>query len=108
MREISEADWRIFRRLHLVARQRFCEHVLLHTIGITLYQKLSPHEAYLELSRAMRKYDKECAKLFDDSRRSTALLQLAALRSAGWVCDEDLARFSEETRATVSVLRRGN
>ncbi|OWK35784.1 peptide ABC transporter substrate-binding protein [Fimbriiglobus ruber] len=101
---ISEPDWKLFRHLHAVALDRFCYRVLAEVNRITADSSLTHHARYLEVVKLVDRRDRECAELFDDLRRSTALLQLARIRSLDLVTDEEFAQFSPETRGVVESI----
>lgn len=90
--------------MHPVALERFCEQVLSEVGQSISDTRKSAHERYLAVYRMLKRRDKELAKAFDDMRRSTALLQLAVIRSQGLLTDEEFARFSPEARAVVQVF----
>jgi hypothetical protein len=104
-RQISESDWKLFRQLHPVALERFCEGVLSE-LGPLLASDTgkSAHERYVALYRLLERRDKELAEAFDDLSRSTAPLRLAVIRSRGLLTEEEFARFSSETRGAVQVF----
>jgi hypothetical protein len=104
MREIKESDWKVFRKLHPVAVERYCERVLAESELLHRDTSRSAHERYLALYQLFRERDKELARLFDDLRRSTALFQIAAIKGRGLFTDEEFAQFSEETQRLVAVL----
>jgi hypothetical protein len=104
-RTILESDWKLFRALHPVALERFCEQVLSEVGQLASEADKSAHERYLGVYQLLRRRDKELAQAFNDLRRSTALLQLAILRARGLVTDEEFARFSPETRAVLQVYQ---
>jgi hypothetical protein len=106
-RDISESDWKLFRQLHPLALHRFCERALSEVGRLASETGKSAHERYLTVFRLLQRRDKELAEAFNDLRRSTALLQLAILRSRGLVTDEEFARFSPETRGAVQVFLGG-
>jgi hypothetical protein len=106
MREIKESDWKVFRKLHPVAVERYCERVLAESESLHRDTSRSAHERYLALYQLFRERDKELARLFDDFRRSTALWQIAAIKGRGLLTGEEFAQFSEETRNLVAVLLR--
>jgi hypothetical protein len=62
------------------------------------------HEAYLELWDLIEKEDAEIGIMFNDLRRSTALIKLAQWHSHGLLSESDLALFTEETRNTVKAI----
>jgi hypothetical protein len=103
-RDIPERDWKSFRDIHPVARARFCERVLSEIASASSAPGQSAHERYLQVFGIVRDKDKELAMLFDNPRRSNALAQLSAIASAGLVTDEELSRFSPETRKAISVF----
>ncbi len=103
-RQISEADWRILRRLEPIARNRFCDRVLTEVVGRATDATVGSHERYLAVYRLLEKHDRAMSGAFDDLRRSTAFLQLARMRSLGLVTEEEFARFSPETRQVVAVF----
>jgi hypothetical protein len=104
MRQISESDWKKFRQLHPLALERFCERVLSEVGPLAAASGKNAHERYLAVYQLIHKRNKELAQAFDDFRRSTALHQLALLRSWGLVTDEEFARFSFETQNVVQVF----
>ena len=107
-REIRESDWKILRQLHKIALDRFCEHVFSEIEGIAADQSTSPYERYVSLYKTVQSRDKEISNLFDNLKRSTALLQIAALHAHGLLENEEYMRFSEETRAVVAEFLDDN
>ena len=107
---IPEADWKLLRQLQPAALERFCQRVLSEVERIAADAGQTNHERYLALHELMRRRDKELADAFDYLRRSTAIFQLARMRSLDLVTDDELSRFSPETRDAVgalAALRRG-
>jgi len=104
MREIKEADWKIFRQLHAVALERFCQRVLDDSERLHGDTRHSAYERYVAIYRLFDERDKEVARLFNDLRRSTALWQIAALKGRGLLTKEEFARFSQETQSLVAAL----
>lgn len=98
--EIRESDWQAFRRLYPIALERFCQRVLAEVELLASNAQISAHERYREIYSLMRERDKELASLFNDFRRSTAMIQLMYFRSRGLLTPEELALFSEEARQT--------
>jgi hypothetical protein len=104
MREINESDWKIFRQLHAVALERFCQRVLEDSERLHGDTSHSFYERYVAIYRLFDERDKEVARLFNDLRRSTALWQIAALKGRGLLTEEEFARFSQETQSRVAAL----
>jgi hypothetical protein len=103
-RTIRESDWKLFRELHPVALERFCQRVLAEVEQIASFADKTNHERYLAVSQLLKRRDIELAKAFDDARRSTALQQLACLQTEALLTEVEMARFSLETRETVRAL----
>ena len=104
MREIKESDWKILKKLHPVALERFCEKVLEEIDSIKSDSTKSFHKKYLDIYDLTRRRDREMARIFDNPRRSVALGQLTQMKASGLVTEEELSHFSQETRDRVEVL----
>jgi hypothetical protein len=102
--EIPEADWRILRSIKDAALERFCARALRDAAEVIADRSVGSHESYLRLFRLMEERDEELAGAFNDLRRSQALLQLAVMRRLGVVTDDEMARFSDETRERVARI----
>jgi hypothetical protein len=95
-RDISEADWKVFRPLRQLALDRFCERILAEARLLVSGPLASSHERYITLYRMMRRQDKELARRFDGFSRSRATNQLLWFRHDKLLTDEEFARFSPE------------
>jgi hypothetical protein len=103
-RGIPEADWKVFRQLHPLALDRFCQRVLAEVGRLAAETGAGSHQRYLAVFKLLQRRDEELADSFDNPRRSTALIQLARIRAEGLLTDEEFARFSAETRASVQLF----
>ena len=99
MNRIPESDWKEFRKLREVARERLCERILAEVCDLAAAPRKSYHERYLAVFQAIQERDKDIALVFDDARRSTAVLQLRTMVSMGIVDQTELEPFSEQTQA---------
>lgn len=75
-RRISEADWKIWRRLHLLALNRYCRKVFtdiakLHDAPGT------DHERYVKLYQLVKRRDIQLGEIFDGPKRSDAYFRIA-------------------------------
>ena len=98
MGEITEPDWRVLRRVHPLALERFCERVLAEINRVSLDGAKDHHTRYLQIFRIIEQRDQEMARLFDNPRRSHALTMLAQIRSQGLLTEDEffsLSRISE-------------
>lgn len=106
MGEIKESDWKVLRRVHPLALERFCERVLAE-IERVLHDGANGHHArYVQIFRIMQQRDREIARIFDNPRRSQALTMLALIRSHGLLTEDEFSSLSPETRATIQMLLR--
>ena len=103
-RTIPEADWKIFRQLHPIALERFCQRVLAEVSQLATASDGSSHDRYLALFKLIQERDEELGATFDDFRRSTAFQQLARIQFHDLLTEEEFARFSPETRAVVQFF----
>jgi hypothetical protein len=108
VRDIPESDWKVFRTVRAAAIDRYCTRVLQECTAVIDDRSSTSHERYLELFRLLRERDGDLADVFNNPRRSTALIQLARLRGLDLVTDAELARFSRETREFVTALVTGD
>ena len=104
MREIKESDWEILRELHPIALERFCRQILSEVEQIDAERTKSFHQKYLDIFRLVQQRDREIVRVFDNLRRSTALVQLAEIESRGLLNSDEYLRFSEGTRNTIAHL----
>ena len=98
---IPERDWRVFRELHPVWIERFCEQVNSELVSRLSDERLSAYERYLKAYRFIVARDRELGEAFNDFRRSTAVIQIRIIRGLGLIRDDELARFSDSTRTFV-------
>ncbi len=103
--QMKESDWKIFTAVKAEALQDFCHAILQESQTIIADSGLSPHERYLALYELIDERDSEIASLFNDHRRSIALVQLANLRSHGLVKDEQVSSMSEEMQKRTDPKR---
>ncbi len=101
MQKIPERDWKRMRKMEKELLNMACERILLKVDKILKERKGKEHEAYLELFRLLDEEDKDIAIMFDDLRRSNALVKLVAWKNNGLFTDEQFTEFSEETQEFV-------
>ncbi len=69
-RDIPERDWKVFRQIHPIARDRFCEDVLSKIGRASSASGQSAHHRYLKVFELLSDKDKQLAALFDKSNQS--------------------------------------
>jgi hypothetical protein len=103
-RTITEADWKLLRRIHPLALERYCERTLAEVERVTHNSAQSAHQRYLEIFKIIEQRDREMASIFNDPMRSNALTMLARIRAAGMFTEGEFSRLSPETRSDVELL----
>jgi hypothetical protein len=101
--EIKESDWKVFRRLHSIALERYCRRVL-EEIRVAAECKGDYHDCYRRLYRLIRERDKTMAVVFDDPRRSTAFILLVNMIGEELLTKEELKQFSLETQKRIEAI----
>jgi hypothetical protein len=103
-RTIAEADWKVLRRIHPLALERYCELVLAEIDRVTHDRTQSSHQRYLEIFKIVEQRDREMSGIFNDPRRSNALTMLARIRAAGVLTEDEFSSLNPETRGAVELL----
>ena len=102
--KITESDWKLFRKLHEIAVERFYQRTVSEIERLLLEKNGTNRDQFWNAFELMNQRRKEASGLFDDLRRSTALVQLALIYSNGLLTSEEMFRFSPETRAMVQTF----
>lgn len=98
---IPESDWKLLRRLHPIALDRFCASALRECAEVASAGEETNHERFLTLCRLVAERNHNLADAFDDMRRSRAWERIAGMRVLGVITDEEFQEFSEQTQTTV-------
>ena len=81
-----------------------CEQIL-GAVGNEIINKGNEnHKAYLEVWEKIQAGDDDIAEMFNDLRRSNAVLKLAAWKRYGLLTESELHGFSEETQSVVLAI----
>ena len=94
-RQFLESDWKVFRKLRVLALDRFCQRVLDEIRQCAAAPDKSNHERYLAVYRLLHERDEQVADMLNNPRRSSALIQLARIQAERLLTDEEFARFSD-------------
>ena len=101
---MKESDWKLFRKLREIALERFSHSILDEIAAASAQDAKSYHQRYLDVFKLVRERDRQMAAAFDEPRRSTGISQLALMVASGWLTNEDLTQFPEETRSAVEDI----
>lgn len=99
-----ERDWKVLRELHPIALERYCRRLLPEIAAILGDTGQSHHQRYLAVAEVVDRRDREMIAIFDDMRRSMALIRIGAIRRLGLFTEEEFARFTDEMRGEVERL----
>jgi hypothetical protein len=102
--DIAESDWKIFKELHPIALDRFFTRSVKEIRSALETKDKSAKEQFWRAFDLADKDRKQAAQLFDDYRRSTAMLMTAALFRRNLITEPELNRFSQELREQVKSL----
>jgi hypothetical protein len=101
---IAEPDWKVLRRVHPLALERYCERVLAEIERVTHNTAQSTHQRYLDIFKIIEQGDREIASIFNDPKRPNALTMLARIRAAGLLTEAEFSSLSPETRSAIELL----
>lgn len=104
MNRIAEKDWKTLRSLKDQKLSAACDKIFQRVEAIAKNRGDKTHQAYLKLWKVLNQADQEIVAMFDDLRRSTAIVKLAHWRKYGILSDDELSRFTTETQATIRSL----
>lgn len=103
--DITEKDWKLFKKIHPIALERFSERVLNASQGIFSNEQLSAHDKYIQLYEIFHQSNKRMAQLLDDYRRSTAIMQINLLFAESLITQAELSQFSAEIQNICLTFR---
>ncbi len=104
---ISEADWKIYKRIYSLAADRYSQRLLDDAARICGDETRSSQDRHIELSRLVRDRDKEMGRIFDGLGRSSAAFCLVMMRHHKLVTDDELESFSLDLQQAIQPLGWG-
>ena len=99
---IPESDWKLFRQLHPIALGCYCQQVLDEIAQSVADTEETPHERYLKIYQVVQQRDRTISEAFNDLQRSTAIMQLLTIYSHGLITEDEIGRFTQDTRDMIS------
>jgi len=104
MKAIAEKDWKLLRALKEEKLNKSCGDIL-GRIDTEIKKKGNEnHKAYLKVWEIVDSGDNEIAEMFNDLRRSNAVLKLVAWKRNGLLTEKELNEFTEETRSSIEAI----
>ena len=105
MKNIPERDCKVLRSLQKGLLENYCDNSLAKLKAIHENSRESSHNRFIALYNTIEKENEELGYLFDDLRRSRALLTLIQWRRADLLTDEMLEKLTAETQATIEAMQ---
>jgi hypothetical protein len=72
--------------------------------AISANEEKSFHQRYLSVFDIIEKKNKDMSYLFDNPRRSSAILQLKAIYNCGLLYENEVSRLSQELRELLAAF----
>ncbi len=105
MQHIEESDWRHLRNLQPVLLDRYCRRILSEVEDLVSKHEDPAHPRYLAMYKLIHDRDRELGGMFNDVRRSNALIRILLLRRNGVFTDDEFSGFGEETKSRIIALQ---
>lgn len=103
MYRISEPDWIIFKRHHLIVHETFVRGVLADFRRLMHDESMTDIERFQSITQVVQKAQKKENALFLDYRRSTAIRFIRSFRVEKLLSEYQMAEYSEELREFLRV-----
>lgn len=87
---------------------RYCQKVLREISILGSEENKSDHEHYLAVYQEVQKHDREIGLLFNNPRRSSALMQLMAINDRDLFTEEELSLFSTDIHEMLTRFSNQN
>ena len=104
MSQIPEQDWKKLRSLKDKVLNAVCADILDEINKVYLSKGNENHKAYLETWDIINRKNNDIADMFDDLRRSNAIFKIALWYGNGYLTDNELKEFTDQTYNTIKYL----
>lgn len=104
MKQIPEGDWKSVNIHKEQLRERFCDGVIQKLHQVFESRQEASHQTYCSMRKLLNLEDETLSFMFDDVKRTTAIMKLALWKKNGFLTDEAFSQYSEETRSKVISL----
>jgi len=104
MSDIPEQDWKKIRSLKDKILNAVCADILDEINKEYMAKGNENHKAYLKTWDIINTKDKDIADMFNDLRRSNAILKAALWYKKGYLTDNEVKEFTDQTCKTIQTL----
>ena len=101
MNSITEKDWKLLRSMKEEKLNRTCGEILQKLGKEIDFEDNGEHQSYLKVWEILNSEDKKVCDMFDDLKRSNAILKLALWKQNGLLTEQEINIFSEQTRSAI-------
>ena len=98
---IDEKDWKLMRSMKERLLDHACSRILTKIEQLIQNGSDSAHDTYLQVWKTLKSEDKDIAIMFDDLKRSNAILKLAIWKKYGIISDKEMKSFTEDTQERI-------
>jgi hypothetical protein len=103
-RDILESDWKVFKKLHPIAMERFFQRAVKEMRPLLDIDGTPAKDQFWDVLNLATERRKLAATLFDGPSRSSAILLIAGIARHKLVTEEELAGFSAEARQQIQGM----
>ncbi len=103
--DIPERDWKYMKLINADLLDLLCKRINKQSIAILKEDNGSEHKTYLKLYRHIQESDDVIGECFNDWRRSTLIMRLAAIQKHGLLLPDHLKQLTEKTQETLKALK---
>ena len=104
MNSIVEKDWKLLRSMKEEKLNRACEGILQKVSKEIEFEKNEGHKSYLKVWKILNSEDRKICEMFDDLKRSNAILKLVSWKQNGLLTEQEISKFSQKTRLTIDMI----
>ncbi|OEU72643.1 MAG: hypothetical protein BA864_13395 [Desulfuromonadales bacterium C00003093] len=104
MSKILEKDWKKARSMKNGTLDLACQRILDSVSKIISDKEKSAHARYLELWKILEMEDDNISLMFNNMKRSSAIIQLARWKFNDLISERDLESFSPDTHKAINTL----
>ena len=105
---IIEKDWKLIRSMKDQKLNDASLRIINKVRSVTKECSNNAHKTYLDMWSLLKKEDECISAMFDDIKRSNAIFKLAAWKKYGFLSDEELGEFSQETKEILNAITQNN
>jgi len=104
MNSIAEKDWKLLRSMKEEKLNHACGEILQQISKEIEFEGNERHNSYLKVWKILNSEDRKICEMFDDLKRSNAILKLVSWKQNGLLTEQEISKFSEQTRSVIEAM----